>query len=250
MHAPSAMPSILPSLLVFLKYPAAGKVKTRLGAAVGFQVAAELYRTWIDRLLHTLQPLRRQARLIALYDGAPWEAFAPWHHLVDLGWSQRGDSLGERLTGAFQQADLLMRESAAARAATSADPARTPPANAAGSSVDFPVRLPVCAIGTDCLELDVPLVQKSFDLLQEWDVVIGPSFDGGYYLIGTASFRPRLFDNIRWSSPWTLEDQIRQCRTLGCSVAYLPPRGDIDTLEDWQAYCQRCQSAASKETSS
>ncbi|MBA2226282.1 TIGR04282 family arsenosugar biosynthesis glycosyltransferase [Thermogemmata fonticola] len=256
MHALLAMPALLPSLLVFLKYPAAGKVKTRLGAAVGFQEAAALYRTWIDRLLQNIQPLRRQARLIALYDGAPWEDFAPWHHLCDLWWVQKSGPLGERLAAAFQQAYLLAQKEAPL-------PSDLPSvSNSAAleqlhggavetaSSLELSKHFPVCAIGTDCLELDVPLLQKSFELLQQYDVVIGPSFDGGYYLIGTASFRPRLFDNIRWSSRWTLEDQVQQCRILGCSVAYLPPRWDIDTLEDWQAYCQRCQSSASQGTPS
>lgn len=241
------MPPILPSLLVFLKYPEAGKVKTRLGAALGFQKAAELYRSWIDRVLQNIQPLRSQACIIALYEGAPWEAFAPWHHLFDLAWCQRGSHLGERLTAALHQAHVLMWNSAAFPDPPTA-PKRQSWTKETPSSADFPIRTPVCAIGTDCLELDVPLLQQSFELLQHHDVVIGPSFDGGYYLIGTASFRPHLFDNIRWSSPWTLEDQLRQCNTLGCSVAYLPPRWDIDTLEDWQAYCQRCQSFTSRET--
>jgi glycosyltransferase A (GT-A) superfamily protein (DUF2064 family) len=242
------MAPVPPSLLVFLKYPAAGKVKTRLGTALGMDKAAQLYRQWIEQILQQIQPLRPQVRIIALYEGAPWEAFAPWHHLVDLWWVQGDGHLGHRLAAAFQQAQLLVRKETTVLPDFPSGQWQDSWFERAISATGLPNRIPVCAIGTDCLELDVPLLQKSFDLLQQHDVVIGPTYDGGYYLIGTATFRPDLFDNVRWSSPWTLEDQVRQCHALGCSVVYLPPRSDIDTIDDWQAYCQRCQSPSTSSS--
>lgn len=201
-----------PALLVFLKYPAPGRVKTRLAADLGPHAAARLYRRWIELVFRQLQPLRPDYRLLALYDGAPLGRFAPWLPLADRWLPQHHGNLGQRLDAAFRQIQL----------------------DEPGTAVPSYPR-PACAIGTDCLELDPPLIRQAFQLLGTCDVVLGPAYDGGYYLIGTAAFCPRLFDNIRWSTPWTLDDQIRQCRQLGCSYACLPPRRDIDTLDDWRA---------------
>ena len=63
------------TLLVFLKYPEPGSVKTRLAAAIGPARAAELYRQWIDIVLEGMRPLRGSTRIVACYDGAPREDF-------------------------------------------------------------------------------------------------------------------------------------------------------------------------------
>ena len=241
------MSPVSPSLLVFLKYPEPGKVKTRLGAAVGMDRAAQLYRQWVQHVLQQVQAIRNRVRLIAVYDGAPLDAFAPWHHLVDLWWAQNKGHLGNRLTAAFYQAQIVLHKVDTLLPNSSSGNWQDDSSEETTSASRTPMRTPVCAIGTDCLELDALLLQRGFDLLQHHDVVIGPTYDGGYYLIGTANFIPHLFDNIRWSSPWTLEDQVRQSQTLGYKVVYLPPRADIDTVDDWHAYCRRSRNSEFSE---
>jgi rSAM/selenodomain-associated transferase 1 len=191
----------MPTLLVLLKYPSPGAVKTRLAASIGPQRAAALYRGWIGLVLDRLQLLRMDSRVVGYFDGAPQEAFAPWRTLADEWWRQPPGDLGERLRAGFATA------------------------HARGA--------PVAAVGTDCLELDPPLVQRAFDLLRQTDAVFGPAADGGYYLVGTARDLPGFFDGIPWSSPATLTAHRALCAARGWSVGLLPVRPDIDTWEDW-----------------
>ena len=110
------------TVLVYLKYPEPGRVKTRLAATVGPARAAELYRVWIGHVFERLQPLRPAVSVIGAIDGAAPEAFAQWASFVDGWWPQPAGDLGHRLDAGFKQ----FHEADA----------------------------PVLAVGTDCLELD------------------------------------------------------------------------------------------------
>jgi rSAM/selenodomain-associated transferase 1 len=201
-------PSSLPgTVLVFVKYPALGRVKTRLAATVGAERAATLYRCWIGEVLGVLQPLRGQAQLICCFDGAPRESFGEWALLVDDWWPQPDGDLGERLAAGFQLALV-------------------------GGG-------PVLAVGTDCLELDLFLIHQAFTVLADHDVVFGPTPDGGYYLVGMAGDKRGVFASARWSCPETLGDHLVCCRERGWSYGLLPARHDIDTWEDWLEYLDR-----------
>ena len=195
------------TLLVFLKYPEPGRVKTRLAGEIGTERAAALYRDWLGVVFNRLQPLRATARLVAFFDGAEYAAFRDWHELADDWWPQPSGDLGARLTAGF----------------------------AAG----FDSGGPVLAVGTDCLEMEAVLIVRGFEELSHKDVVFGPASDGGYYLVGVAAPRPALFQSVRWSSPFTLADHLLRCRENGWSVSLLPMRHDIDTRSDWQAYLVR-----------
>ena len=197
----------MPTLLVFLKYPTPGKVKTRLAAHVGDQRAAELYREWIGLVLAQVQPLRADVRVMGFFDGGTPDDFAAWDSRVDCWLPQPEGDLGNRLRAGFEMAQ-----------------------NAGG---------PVVAIGTDCLEIDAALIQGAFDILTEKDAVFGPALDGGYYLLGTARHLAGFFDGIPWSSQSTLDAHLSVCREHSWSVGLLPARRDIDTWEDWLAYCER-----------
>jgi rSAM/selenodomain-associated transferase 1 len=196
----------MPTLLVFLKYPVAGRVKTRLAASIGPERAATLYRQWIGLVFSRLQPLRDRVRIVACYDEAPRHAFALWEPFADEWRPQSAGSLGRRLHDAFEMAHTR------------------------GG--------PVVAIGTDCLELDAPAIQEALDLLAEKDVVFGPATDGGYYLVGNAKPLQGFFQGIPWSSPETLAAHLSLCRDRGWSVGLLPARRDIDTWEDWLFHCR------------
>jgi rSAM/selenodomain-associated transferase 1 len=194
----------VPILLVFLKYPSPGTVKTRLAATIGPLRAAEMYRGWIRRVLERLQPIRDHARLVGCFDGAPGEAFAPWSALADDWWPQAAGDLGDRLRASFAQA------------------------HACG--------MPVAAVGTDCLELESSLVRTAYDVLRLKDAVFGPAEDGGYYLVGTARELPGFFDGLPWSSPDTLTVHLARCAAHGWTVGLLRSLSDIDTWDDWEWY--------------
>jgi rSAM/selenodomain-associated transferase 1 len=95
----------------------------------------------------------------------------------------------------------------------------------------------VVTIGTDCPELDAACIQQAFEQLQQYDVVLGPATDGGYYLIGLRQFTPELFQQIAWSSEIVLQQTVKLAEALGLTIAFLDPLTDIDRPEDlavWQ----------------
>jgi glycosyltransferase A (GT-A) superfamily protein (DUF2064 family) len=221
-------PTSRPVLLVFLKYPEAGRVKTRLAEEIGADAAVRLYREWIGTVLQNVQAVRPDMHIVGYVDGAAPAKFSEWSALVDEWLPQPAGGLGERLAAGFQLG------------------------HARGG--------PVIAIGTDCLEVDATHVRSAFaHLLRQpqpptprpsspeaegegerpADAVFGPATDGGYYLVGARNRIAGFFDNIRWSSPHTLSDHLNRCTELGLRVALLPQLSDIDTVADWQAYCQR-----------
>lgn len=195
----------MPTLLVLLKYPSPGQVKTRLAESIGTELAAALYRDWIGSVLKIVQPLRKQFRVVGYFDGAFRSDFQSWESMAGKWWPQPAGGLGDKLEAGFARAFL-----------------------------DDQL---VAAIGTDCLDLDAALIRRAFVLLESHDVVFGPALDGGYYLVGTRRNLPSFFAGVSWSSHCTLQSHRAVCRQNGWSVAMLPTLRDIDTWEDWQAHC-------------
>lgn len=204
----------MPTILVFVKYPEPGRVKTRLASTIGAARACELYRSWVGSVFTALQPLRPTTRVVGYYDGAAREAFQAWETMADDWWAQPAGDLGNRL------------EQGLRRGLTAGEPA--------------------LAIGTDCLEIGADLVGSAFAAFQTCDIVFGPTPDGGYYLIGLARDCPGLFRSVRWSSAHTLADHLERCRENDWSFGLLPARHDIDTEEDLAAYLERASQAVAR----
>jgi len=92
----------------------------------------------------------------------------------------------------------------------------------------------VVLIGSDIPDLPLEFIEEAFRSLNENDTVIGPSFDGGYYLIGfkDKKFSPRAFKGIPWGTNRVFEDTMKILKREGLTVHTLQPRRDIDTIED------------------
>jgi rSAM/selenodomain-associated transferase 1 len=90
----------------------------------------------------------------------------------------------------------------------------------------------VVLIGCDLPDLTSALIAKAFDALQNNDLVIGPSCDGGYYLIGLNKSTPDLFEEISWSTEKVLKQTLERAERLLLKVQLLDQLRDIDTLED------------------
>jgi len=99
-------------------------------------------------------------------------------------------------------------------------------------NTEFETKDRVCIIGTDCIELSAELIEISFLKLKEYDLVIGPAMDGGYYLLGTKNNYIELFENMEWSVPSVLDITLDRASQLNLSVYLLPTLRDVDTLED------------------
>jgi hypothetical protein len=85
-------------------------------------------------------------------------------------------------------------------------------------------------IGSDSPSLPSSVIDDGLELLEKNDVVIGPSTDGGYYLVGQRQGEPRLFDQIQWSTGRVMEQSLH---CLGASsLGLLPPWYDVDTIAE------------------
>lgn len=193
-------------LLVFVKAPSAGEVKTRLLPAWSPADASDLYQALVRDTLEAVRPLRG-VRVVAAY--AANAAFP------DVAWLdaslpmvlQEGKTLGERLSRAFAWAF----GQGAAR---------------------------VMALGSDAPDLSGGWVRQAFEELQHADAVIGPTRDGGYHLIGLSRPHPELFAGMPWSSPRLLARTLEQIARLGLRLRCVEPVADLDTPEDIERYLE------------
>lgn len=187
-------------LVVFVKAPRPGRVKTRLAAALGPEAAAAAYRALTERVLANVRELPgvelRYAPDDALAEIQPW---------LQPGWRARpqgeGD-LGARLERAFGEAF--------------AEGARR-----------------VVVIGSDCPAVSAGDVRAARASLTEADVVLGPARDGGYWLVGLSRPQPALFRDIPWSTDAVFALTRQRARELRLRTALLRELVDVDTLEDW-----------------
>ncbi|MBC8086346.1 MAG: TIGR04282 family arsenosugar biosynthesis glycosyltransferase [Phycisphaerae bacterium] len=207
-----AQPSVL---LVFAKAPRSGSVKTRIAATLGDERALEIYRTLGSHVVSRLAELPSPVKIACTPDEAGGE-LTGWLG-THLGIEGQGDGdLGARLER------CIARELAAGAERA-------------------------MVIGMDCPEISAPLVAEAFRALDSNDVVFGPAFDGGYYLVGVhrraRAALPALFREIPWSSRLTLAVTLAAAKRVGLTVALIKTLSDIDTEQDWLDWQQRVASA-------
>ncbi len=195
------------ALIIFVRNPELGKVKTRLAATLGQEKALEIYQ---QLLAHTLNVTKNIAvQKFVFYDGSIlkqdlWRKNG-YHQLL-----QKQADLGKKMHNAFET--ILEK----------------------GFNK-------VVIIGSDCIELTQEIILKAFDLLKTNDVVIGPANDGGYYLLGIKKLYPQLFINKQWSTEDVYETTIRDFKESELKYFELPVLIDIDTEEDWEQVEQKKQ---------
>lgn len=202
--------SIVDVFGVFAKFWEAGKVKTRLAKSVGDEMAAEVYFQFLKSTLKlgqqiTLGKSNSDCKKVIGY--SPIERL---EEFVDLAPDWKLIPQVERHLGARMRCFF---ESCLADATKGED-------------------CRVVLIGSDTPALQVDYVTDAFNLLHHYDVVLGPSFDGGYYLIGCRHSTPDIFENIDWSTPQVLEQTVEQLNRRGYQYAMLEKHNDIDELDD------------------
>ena len=199
---------MIPTLVLMLKAPRVGAVKTRLAATIGAIHAAVVYRQLAERQLR------------ALPTGWPVTVcFDPPEATVEMRrWIEPMRVANQPREFRPQVAGDLGTRLAAAFAAEFA----------AGAPA-------VLALGGDCPALDTALLDRAATALAhpDTDAILGPAADGGYYLIGLRAPRPELFANIAWSTPTVLAETRARLRTARLRTIELPVLHDLDDAHDW-----------------
>ena len=201
-----------PCLCVFVKAPVAGRVKSRLARDLGPGPALEAYRVLVERALDAISPVEFPAEL--------------WVH---------GDP-GNSLVG-----DWSMRYGLAVRRQPSGDLGRK--MHAAISSCCAAGRAGI-VIGSDLPAVDASYVRLAAALLDERDLVLGPTEDGGYALIGLNTPNATLFSGIDWGTDRVYRQTRRKSDRLALRVGELPMTWDVDTVADWRRFQRAVPDAA------
>ncbi len=194
------------TLVVMAKAPVVGTVKTRLGTSIGMEHAAALQRAF------TLDWLDRP------FDGPRLLAFAGRDdeltgYALAAGWrivGQRGADLGEKMHAALEAA-----------------------------------RGPAILVGTDTPSLPMAVLEEARTALSSHDFVLGPSGDGGYYLIGARRPVLEVFDGMTWSHEHVMADQVERLRDRDLSLHTLPYWYDVDNVADLRWLGVHCLGSAS-----
>lgn len=200
---PARAPTVVRrAVIVFAKAPRPGYVKTRLAAGVGIEDAVRIYRT-LGRA--TVDALRGgEARLFVYYDPPEQETVSEMREWLGSGGveyrPQRGDDLGSRLVSAFAECGRTAEE--------------------------------MCVVGTDIPDIGSETVEEAFRALTNHDVVLGPTTDGGYYLLALRGAMPELFRDVPWSTEKVLEVTLDRAAQVGARVALLEFKTDVDTALD------------------
>lgn len=188
-------------LIIFVKNPEIGRVKTRLAKIIGDEQALSIYQ---KLLLYTKEITKGLNADKAVYYSEHIDNNDLWDNMLFSKHLQRGDDLGERMQNAFAEAFAQGKER-------------------------------VIIIGSDCLELETYMIKEAFAVLESNDVVLGPAKDGGYYLIGMTAFLPTLFEDKNWSTDDLLMDTILDLKKMNAKYYLLKTLNDIDTIEDLKA---------------
>lgn len=186
-------------LAIFAKPPVPGSVKTRLSPALPVGYACQVYRAMLEDALDAAARASADERFLYWSDsGNDVEGFDA---AAVESRTQRGADLGERLSHAF--AELL----------------RAPDDRAV-------------ILGADCPALDAPTIDSAFTALESADLVLGPTRDGGYYLIGLRKLVPDLFSGIAWSTDRVAIQTLERARDAKLTTVTLGQLEDLDTPED------------------
>jgi rSAM/selenodomain-associated transferase 1 len=201
MVPPGAESAVRPVLAIFLKAPRLGTVKTRLAAEVGARHALRLYRLMAARTLSAV----RESGLDAIVWFAPADAGPEVRYWLGDDWSlrpQASGDLGARLSSTTQAVER-------------------------GRGW--------IAIGGDCPALTSALILQAAAIVELGEIAIGPTLDGGYYLLGGRTPLPDLFTAMPWSTDRLLHETRARLARVGIGWRELGALRDVDTADDARA---------------
>ncbi|MFQ5443639.1 MAG: TIGR04282 family arsenosugar biosynthesis glycosyltransferase [Nitrospinales bacterium] len=188
------------ALILFARVPALGKVKTRLESLLDQETVFQLYKHFLDDSIEKIRSVKGVDSWVGVY---PPQDINYFQDIASQGCitviTQEGDDLGDRMRNTIAQ---RLRE-------------------------DYEK---VIIIGSDSPSLPVTYIEKAFQ--SDKDIVIGPSTDRGYYLIGMNRVLFDIFDGVPWGTENVLDATLERVKQVGASLELLPVWYDVDRPED------------------
>lgn len=184
------------ALIIFVRNPVVGKVKTRLAATMGNEKALAVYKFLLAHtksIIENTNPIKFVFYADFINENDLWNDYTKK--------MQQGNDLGERMKNAFETVLYLGYKK-------------------------------VCIIGSDCYELKADIIADAFKALDVVDTTIGPATDGGYYLLGMQAPIKNIFENILWSTEQVFAQTEKLIQQLQYSLHLLPPLNDVDGEND------------------
>lgn len=196
------------ALIIFMKAPRTGKVKTRLQPQITPAQSLTLYRAMGDDLISHFKTAQDFDLFIYFWPPAAREEMQNWLGRDVNFIPQKEGNLGEKMCSAFDNLfDMGYQRG--------------------------------CIIGSDLPFLTVADVRSAFAALNSSDVILGPTFDGGYYLIALKKNHPALFQEVDWSTEQVWTQTLEKAQESGLRVFELDKKRDIDSYEDLQMLWQQ-----------
>ncbi|KRQ85797.1 2-phospho-L-lactate guanylyltransferase [Caloramator mitchellensis] len=197
------------ALIIMSKAPIPGLAKTRLKCILSDDECANLQIAMLKDLFLTTEKLKNHLDIFLFY--TPNEYFDLMKKLspdyIKL-YPQQGETIGDRM---YNSAEFILQK------------------------YDK-----VLIIGSDVPEITSEVILDSFDKLKRYDIVIGPTYDGGYYLIGLKKIKKQIFNNeIRWGCESVFESTLNYIKECSLSYELVPKCYDIDTKEDLIEFFKR-----------
>lgn len=186
------------AVIIFVRNPVLGKVKTRLAKGIGDERALQVYRLLLQHTLQITQNLVCD-KLVFYADEIPDDD--AWIGEQFQRFPQPDGDLGERMMAAFKKAFTSGYQK-------------------------------VLIIGSDCYQLTSAIINEAFEKLDEKDVVTGPTFDGGYYLLGMKKLIRPFLQHKKWSTDTVFTDTIKDAERISLTVFTGQKLHDVDEATD------------------
>jgi rSAM/selenodomain-associated transferase 1 len=196
------------AVVLMAKAPVPGRVKTRLCPPLSHAEASGLYACMLGDAAEEISSLAHISRYLFLDRPVAADDLRKVPFTSFERFRQRGKDIGEKMWDAASTAFRLGAER-------------------------------VVIVGGDCPALAAKRLREAFRELRDGaEAAIGPSADGGYYLVGLARPEERLFRKFTWSTPTVLPDTAARCRELSIPFSFLRPERDVDTGDDLHALAE------------
>ncbi len=192
-------------VICFCKQPIPGNVKSRIARFVGNDEAAEIYKKLLSNVVENTFDKNKAEYSYTLYcspdDKHPYLTDLKAFYNLDSK-NQTGNDVGEKMFQALDDCLVQYHQ--------------------------------VVLIGSDCPELNQSYINQAFSLLNTGiDIVLGPTADGGYALIGANKISNEIFQEINWSTEEVLEQTIQKLEKINYNYSLLTEVRDVDTIEDY-----------------